>query len=59
MKIHILLLLLAVTCLTGCDMAGKINRSTYEINRNTCVIDQSTAAINRNLVQLEAMQQSQ
>lgn len=58
MKYRLLLILLSATCLTSCDMASKINRSTCDIQRNTAAIERSTEAVNRNIVELEKVRQS-
>lgn len=44
--------------LCSCDMAGKINRSTHEIEKNTWTIERSTDAIERNLEQLKKAEAS-
>jgi hypothetical protein len=72
MKYRFLLILLSAACLSSCNMASRINQSTYEIQRNTAAIDNSTyiiyrnndaisrnnAAISRNLVQLKKVSES-
>jgi hypothetical protein len=59
MKSLLLLLPLAVICLSSCDVQRAMDRNVIAIQRSTCAIERNVEALNQVTTRLENMQQEQ
>ncbi|MFQ5729357.1 MAG: hypothetical protein ACE5GN_03250 [Waddliaceae bacterium] len=57
MKVFLLLIPVALACLTGCGMSQAMDCNRCAIQRSTCVIESNIQALDRVTENLKAMQE--